>query len=156
MARTTAQQALALLGLGAVFSWLALLAGGRVGAGETAQLLTALEAQVPVLSWRTNEAAARQSEDLLIVDGRPAAAHRAGRPRGALHVPFAAREARVYALPEDRQVRAVLVVMGKDEAAQARALAQWCAREWALPVVATLDGGWPAWQAARLPVAEEE
>jgi hypothetical protein len=30
-------------------------------------------------------------------------------------------------------------------AAEARELAQWCAREWAVPTVATFRGGWEAW-----------
>jgi rhodanese-related sulfurtransferase len=131
-----------LLLAGAALSLLALAAGGQVRAADVPDLAAALEAQRPVFSWASSDLGA---EDLLVVDGRSAAAFSRGHPDGALHVPFEERDERVHPLPAGRQVRAVVVVMEAARAAEARELAQWCAREWAVPVVATFRGGWEAW-----------
>jgi 3-mercaptopyruvate sulfurtransferase SseA len=69
-----------------------------------------------------------------------------------VRVSFAERHDEVLVMPDGRQVRAALVVMEASRAAEARELARWLAREWGLPEVATLRGGFEAWQRAGLPV----
>jgi 3-mercaptopyruvate sulfurtransferase SseA len=68
-----------------------------------------------------------------------------------MRVPFEERTDE-HVLPEGREIRAVLVVMQARRATDARELAQWLAREWAIDEVATLEGGFEAWEAAGLPV----
>lgn len=136
------RETLVLLLAGAVLSLLALAAGGQVRASDGPDLVAALEAQRPVYAWDEKDL---DAEDLLVVDGRSAEAFSRGHPDGAFHVPFEERDESVHPLPAGRQVRAVVVVMEAARAAEARQLAQWCAREWAVPVVATFRGGWEAW-----------
>ena len=145
-------EAAALAVAGAALSFLSTAVGGRVGPGDLPQMVLALEAQAPVLLWRAADAAPR--DGLLVLDGRAADAHRRQRPAGAVHVPFAARDRQAYALPEGRQVDAVVVVA--DDPAEARALAQWVVREWGVTEVATRRGGFEAWRAAGLPTEEGE
>jgi len=144
------KEAALLLAAGVALAALSALAGGGV---ETAQLLAALEAQVPVQAWDAERARDRLDDDLLVVDGRDAGAGPG--PRGAVRVPFGDRARADVALPAERQVRAALVVMEAGREADARALAEWVARQWALPEVATLQGGIEAWRAAGLPLEEE-
>jgi len=113
------------------------------------QLLAALEMQAVVHSWDAETARARLGDELLVVDGRGGGAG-AG-PKDAFPVPFEERNDEVFVMPEGRQIRAALVVMEAGRAREARELAQWLAREWALEEVATLQGGIEAWQAAGLP-----
>ncbi|HEX5135635.1 MAG TPA: hypothetical protein VFY93_01560 [Planctomycetota bacterium] len=117
---------------------------------EPKQVLAALEAQPVVRRWDVETARARLGDDLLVVDGRRGV--RGARPKGALVVPFEERRDEPAVLPEGRDVRAVLVVMPARRRNDARELALWLAREWAIDEVATLDGGIEAWEAARLPV----
>jgi hypothetical protein len=114
------------------------------------QLLAALEAQAPVFSWDAAQARARFAEGVLVVDGRKGGP--GARPKDAVRVPFEERYDEVLVLPASRQFRAALVVMEAARTAEARELAQWLAREWALPEVATFRGGFEAWVAAGLPV----
>ncbi len=114
------------------------------------QLLAALEMQATVHAWDAETARTRLGDELLVVDGRTGGA--GARPKDALSVPFEERIDEVFVMPEGRQVRAALVVMEAARATEARELAQWLAREWALEEVATFRGGFEAWQAARLPV----
>lgn len=114
------------------------------------QLLAALEMQAVVFSWDAETARARLGDELLVVDGRTGGA--GAQPKDAISVPFEERNEEVFVMPEGRQVRAALVVMEAKRAKEARELAQWLAREWALEEVATFKGGFEAWQAAGLPV----
>lgn len=136
--------ALLLLGAGALLSLL-------IFRGVSPwQLLATLETQVTVRSWDADTVRARLGEELLVVDGR--AGVRGLRPKDAFRAPFEDRADESFVLPEGREVRAVLVVMEKERANEARELAQWLAREWAIDEVATLKGGFEAWRAARLPL----
>jgi rhodanese-related sulfurtransferase len=116
---------------------------------EPVQMFAALETQQVIRRWDVDTALARLGDDLLVVDGRKGG--RGARPKGALLVPFEERTDE-HLLPEGRDVRAVLVVMQARRANDARELAQWLAREWAIDEVATLEGGFEAWEAAGLPV----
>jgi rhodanese-related sulfurtransferase len=115
----------------------------------SAQMLAALETQPVVRRWDAETARARLSDELLVVDGRGGV--RGARPKGAFPLPFEQRTTE-HVLPEGRDVRAVLVVMQARRRTDARELAQWLAREWAVDEVATLEGGFEAWEAAGLPV----
>ncbi len=114
------------------------------------QLLAALEMQATVHAWDAERARARLGDELLVVDGRTGGA--GARPKDAFSVPFEERNEEIFVMPEGRQIRAALVVMEAERAAEARELAQWLAREWALEEVATFKGGMEAWQAAGLPL----
>jgi hypothetical protein len=135
--------ALLLLGAGALLSLLIFrgVAPRRVLAG--------IEAQVPVYSWDAEDVRARLGSDLLVVDGREGG--RGGRPKDWFPLPFGGRTKSIVP-PQDREVRAVLVVTEAKRAAAARSLAQRLAREWGLDEVATLKGGYEAWAEAGLPV----
>jgi rhodanese-related sulfurtransferase len=146
----TLRQALAVTGLGAILSALALVAGGRTAPAYRIELLVALEAQVPVHLWDEGDL----GDDVLVVDGRDEAAFGARHPAGALHLPFEERHETDVTPPADRPVRAAVVVMERGRALQARALAQWLAREWALPAVGTFRGGFEAWREKGLPCVE--
>lgn len=136
--------ALLLLGAGALLSLL-------VFRGiSPSQLLATLETQVTVHAWDTATARARLGDEVLVVDGRKGG--RGARPKGAYEAPFESRLDETFVLPDGRDVRAVLVVMEARRATEARELAQWLAREWAIDEVATLRGGFEAWRAAGLPV----
>ena len=113
------------------------------------QMLAAMEAQVPVYSWDAGTARAKLQGDVLVVDGRQGA--RGARPKDAFRIPLGGRTKSILP-PDDRDVRAVLVVAEANRAAEARDLAQRLAREWALEEVATLKGGYEAWIKAGLPV----
>jgi len=116
---------------------------------EPAQMLASLETQPVIRRWDVEAARARLGDELLVVDGRRGG--RGARPKGAMRVPFEERTDE-HVLPEGRDVRAVLVVMQARRRGDARELAQWLAREWAIDEVATLEGGFEAWEAAGLPV----
>jgi rhodanese-related sulfurtransferase len=116
------------------------------------QLLATLETEVTVHSWDAGTALARLGDELLVVDGRTGV--RGARPRGAFRAPFEERSSEGFSIPEGRDVKAVLVVMEKNRASEARDLAQLLGREWGIAEVATLRGGFEAWQAAGLPVEE--
>ncbi|MCK6459784.1 MAG: hypothetical protein L6Q95_07800 [Planctomycetes bacterium] len=135
--------ALLLLGAGALLSLL--IFRGM----EPVQMLAALETQPVIRRWDVETARARLGDELLVVDGRRGG--RGARPQGAMQVPFEDRTDE-HVLPEGRDVRAVLVVMQGRRKGDARELAQWLAREWAVDEVATLEGGFEAWEAAGLPV----
>jgi hypothetical protein len=128
---------------GAVLLIGAALAAAVARGVHVPDLRAALEAQVPVYSWDAGEL----PDDVLVVDGRSAAAHAAGHPKGSLSIPFEEREEGVFDLPDARPVRAAVVVMEESRKLQARELAQWLGREWGLPRVGTLEGGIEAWRA---------
>jgi hypothetical protein len=113
------------------------------------QLLAALETQATVYSWDPGTARGRLGGDLLVVDGRQGG--RGARPKDAFRIPLGGRTKTILP-PDDREVRAVLVVAEANRATEARDLAQRLAREWALEEVATLKGGYEAWIEAGLPV----
>ena len=135
--------ALLLLGAGALLSLL-VFRGAR-----PKELLAAIETQIPVYSWDAGKARARLGPELLVVDGRQGG--RGARPKDSFRVPLGGRT-KSSLPPDDREVRAVLVVAEANRAREARDLAQRLAREWALEEVATLKGGYEAWIAAGLPV----
>jgi hypothetical protein len=120
---------------------------------EVPQLLATLEAHVPVFKWDAETTRARLGDDVLIVDGR-----RRGpgtRLPQAAYVPFDWQRQGATAPAPDHQVRTALVVMEAKRAPEARALAQWVAREWGVPEVATFEGGIEAWLKAGLPTERE-
>jgi len=135
--------ALVLLAAGALLS-LVIFRGA-----SPSQMLAALEVQAVVHAWDAETARARLGDELLVVDGRGGGAG-AG-PKDAFSVPFEERNDEAFVMPEGRQIRAALVVMEAGRAREARELAQWLAREWALEEVATFQGGIEAWLAADLP-----
>jgi hypothetical protein len=145
------REAAMLVALGAVLS--AVAAGvARVPPGHAPQILATLEAQVAVFRWDAGTARERLGDDLLLVDGRirgPGA-----RLPHAVYVPFDWQRRGAVAPPLEHQVRAALVVTEARRATEARALAQWVAREWGIEEVATLEGGFEAWQAAGLPIEQ--
>jgi len=145
--KRTLGEGLVLLLAAALLSLLA-VATSTTSFTDAPLLLAALEAQVPVRSWRAGDELAA---DVLVVDGRPGAAHRAFRPKGALSVPFEERLEESIALPADQEARLVLVVLESGREAEARELAQWLAREWGLAAGATFEGGFEAWVEAGLP-----
>jgi len=149
--KRTLAEGLALLVAAALLSLLA-VATSTTSLSDVPLLLAGLEAQVPVRSWSAGDGL---PPDMLIVDGRPEAAHRELRPKGSLSVPFEDRFEESIALPGDLEARTVLVVLERGREAEARELAQWLAREWGLPAGATLTGGFEAWVEAGLPTERE-
>jgi rhodanese-related sulfurtransferase len=150
--------ALLLLGAGALLSLLIFAVdarnrsrpgGGAFRMAAPQRLLAALETQLPVYSWDAAKTRARLGNDLLVVDGRQGG--RGARPKDSFRLPFGGATKAILP-PDDREVRAVLVVAEAGRAAEARDLAQRLAREWALEEVATFKGGYEAWAEAGLPL----
>jgi rhodanese-related sulfurtransferase len=113
--------------------------------------ITSAAPQSELITPETLCAALADAEQPLVIDVRDASEYAAGHVPGAVNIPLGELETRLAELPADRQVVTYCNMHQRGISRGERAAALLRDRGKA---ASTLDGGYPAWRAAGLPVEE--